>query len=487
MQKVIVESSKSLADYHLEPSLTSVIIDLEELIRERARLLEGKTIWMINSTSQGGGVAEMLPSQMNVLRSCGVSVEWLVIETKEAEFFNFTKKIHNAIHGKGNSGDFNDGQKAVYDDVNRKNAEESLKFIKDGDIVVIHDPQPAGMASIIKENRDVKLLWRCHIGLELRNEATESAWNFLREYLIPFDHFVFSVDEYVPSYIDRSKVSIIPPAIDPLSYKNRDLGIHKAVGILHQAGVVDHVKEMVYPFYNGKVLRIQPDGSAGNAIMPYDLEILYRPVITQVSRWDHLKGFIPLIQAFVKLKIHASSLKKDDYAAKWINTSRLILAGPDLGSVSDDPEGLEVLNTIIREYIELPEEIQRDIAILLLPMNSAKENALIVNSLQRSSNIIVQNSIQEGFGLTATEAMWKSIPIVVSSATGLMQQVTDGVEGRVNPDASDPEKLKDILFEIIQNPDLRDEMGRNGKHRVVRQFNVLQQLILWVNCWTDLH
>ena len=179
-------------------------------------------------------------------------------------------------------------------------------------------------------------------------------------------------------------------------------------------------------------------------------------------------------------------MEEDTYLRRWIHTSRLVLGGPDLNAVHDDPEGLEVLNSIIDVFKGFPEHIRSEIAILLLPMESLHENMLMVNALQSVSNVVVQNSLQEGFGLTATEAMWKQVPMLISNATGLRQQVTDGMEGRMNPEPENPEVLMQILFEMISQPDERKEMGRRGKLRVVSQFNVISQLIMWGECWESL-
>lgn len=481
MQQIDIESGHGLNDYRIDPSLTSAIDDLEKLISLRIDVLRDKTIWVINSTAKGGGVAEMLPSQISILRSAGIKIEWLVMLANEPQFFVYTKQIHNAIHGTGKDEYFNGDNKKLYEQINKENALNALDYIKDGDVVIIHDPQPAAMGMLLKEKRDITLIWRCHIGLELRNKATDNAWEFLSNYLESYDHYVFSVAEYIPSQIDPDKTSIIPPAIDSRSYKNRMLPIQKTIGVLHQSGIVDHVEEMVYPFYPEMVKRVQPDGSIGLATEPNDLELLFRPVITQISRWDYLKGFVPLMGAFIKLKKKGLEMDPKSYMAKWIDKSRLIMAGPDLDAIQDDPEGMEVMNTIIKNYQETPDQFKEDIGILYLPMNSSKENALIVNALQRTSNLVVQNSIQEGFGLTATEAMWKSIPVVVSGATGLMQQVEDGVEGKVNPEAENEDMLMEVFLQIISDPDRREMMGRNGKNRVVKQFHVLRNLEKWID------
>ncbi len=141
MQKINVKPGAKIEDYKAYGSLYSSVLDFLEQAKEPIASLKGRTIWMINSTALGGGVAEMLPSQMRILRELGVSIEWLVIEAREKAFFDITKRIHNAIHGSGNS-IFTEEDRQVYEAVNRNNLPKALELINDGDIVVVHDPQP---------------------------------------------------------------------------------------------------------------------------------------------------------------------------------------------------------------------------------------------------------------------------------------------------------------------------------------------------------
>ncbi len=124
--------------------------------------------------------------------------------------------------------------------------------------------------------------------------------------------------------------------------------------------------------------------------------------------------------------------------------------------------------------------MQNDIAILLLPLDNPKENALIVNALQRTSSIIVQNSIQEGFGLTATEAMWKRKPVLVSGAAGLKFQVVHNKTGQINEDPTDIDKLAKTMEYMLNHPKQRDRWGFNGQLRVIQNFTLFSQLIAWL-------
>ncbi len=479
MQKINVKPGAKIEDYKAYGSLYSSVLDFLEQAKEPIASLKGKTIWMINSTALGGGVAEMLPSQMRILRELGVSIEWLVIEAREKAFFDITKRIHNAIHGSGN-GIFTVEDRQVYEAVNRNNLPKALELINDGDIVVVHDPQPMPLASMIKKERRVSIIWRCHIGLEEDTEITDAVWEFLSPYTNDYDHFVFSLPAYVPKPL-KKRTSIIPPAIDPLSHKNRELQLHKCIGILYQSGVLDDHKAILYDRYKYLVRKVMPDGSFDLLRADENLDLIYRPIVMEISRWDRLKGFKELMEAFIKMKLdNRKNGDPDSLEYKRIEMTLLVMGGPDPDFVSDDPEGQEVLNELTEAYKKVDRNLQKDIAILLLPLDNPKENALIVNALQRTSSIIVQNSIQEGFGLTATEAMWKRKPVLVSGAAGLKFQVVHNKTGQINEDPTDIEQLSKTLTYMLNHTKDRDKWGFNGQLRVIQNFTLFSQLIGWL-------
>ena len=485
MQKIEIKKGASLEDYKAYSSLSGLIDEFTATVAPYVEGLRGCTIWMVNSTATGGGVAEMLPSQMRIARALGIRIEWLVIEANDHHFFDLTKRIHNAIHGAGDA-PFTDEDLHTFEKVNAQNLKKALEFIKDGDLVVIHDPQPIPLGRLIRQERDVKLVWRCHIGLEEHTDMTRSVWKFLMQYMDYYDHFVFSLPSYVPPEI-KSKTTIIPPAIDPLSHKNRTLWMAKCVGILQQSGITNHHDPLLYPYYENLVRRVMPDGSFDNVNKISDLDIIYRPVVLQISRWDRLKGFKELMEAFILMK-KQNEAKSDKSAItyKRIKYTRLVFGGPDPKYVSDDPEGMEVLNELISQYKNVSEALQDDIAILLLPLENPKENALIVNALQRSSSFVVQNSIQEGFGLTATEAMWKQRPVVVSGAAGLRFQVQHKVNGLINQDPGDIRQLANTLEHMLNNPKERDKWGFNARNRVIDKFTLFSQLNSWLKLLSEL-
>jgi trehalose synthase len=210
--------------------------------------------------------------------------------------------------------------------------------------------------------------------------------------------------------------------------------------------------------------------------------LLSRPIVTQVSRWDRLKGFLPLLRAFASLKqsTYTTAGSTDPLQRRRLDIVRLVLAGPDPAGVSDDPEATDVLDELRAAYAALHPAVQDDIALLVLPTRSVEENALMVNALQRASTIVVQNSLREGFGLTIAEAMWKRIPVLSNSrACGPRQQVRDGVDGRLILDPEDEAQLQRAIDEMLATPDGMRRMGRAAQRRVHDGFLVLGQLRSW--------
>jgi trehalose synthase len=479
-----VESHLPLGDYAAFSQLVAGVTALRTEAERRVSQLRGRTIWMLNSTGSGGGVAELLPTQITLLRELGLDVKWAVIEGP-LEFFGFTKRIHNMIHGTAGAPP-NSAEHALYESVSLENARALAPLVKPADILVVHDPQPLLTGKLLKDEIGLQTIWRCHIGLEEESIHARAAWEFLRPYIGDYDHTVFSLGEYAPDFV-RGRVSVIHPSIDPLTHKNRDLSLHKLVGILSDSCLtVPHWPLLERPF-EATARRLQPDGTFGVAIEPDDIGLLARPIITQVSRWDRLKGFVPLLDAFALLKRTVQQRSpRTERDRRRIDLARLVLAGPDPESIQDDPEGTEVVADLKRRYKALDNGVHPDIAILALPMKSRKQNALMVNALQRSSDIVVQNSLREGFGLTVAEAMWKRTPILGSArASGVRLQVRDGVEGRLVSDPEDLEALANLLHDMLASPVQLEEWGRNAQRRVHDDFLIFTELAKWLQLWTE--
>jgi trehalose synthase len=463
-QRVEVAAARPLQAYRERVRLAAAVRDLEREAARRRPMLDGRTIWMLSATASGGGVAEMLRPIVALLRELGVRLEWLVMQPRQAGFFPLTKRLHNLVHGIGDPR-LGPDDRALYDKVSDEGAAELATLMGRRDVVIVHDPQPLGIGARIKRLLGSTAIWRCHIGLDVETPQTRAAWEFLRPDAMSYDYSIFTVPEYVPLFLVTRSASI-PPGIDPLSAKNCDLLPHHLVEVLWRAGLVDTDEPMVPPRFEALATRAGGGGDPG---------LLFRPTVTQISRWDRLKGWRPLLEAFVRLKQESRDRR--------VELARLVLAGPDPRGVADDPEALDVLAEMTARVGELPDGMRQDVALLVLPLRSRVENALMVNALQRTATVVVQNSLREGFGLTVTEAMYKGTPVLGTRACGIRHQIDDGIDGRLAGDAEDREQLARILGEMLTS-DL-GAMGRAAERKAQQRFLVFEQLISWMRLLDD--
>ncbi|HZO15141.1 MAG TPA: glycosyltransferase [Polyangiaceae bacterium] len=480
LEAVEVEPGRTLDDYASYAHLAFAVQDLRAEASTLVPAMAKRRVWMVSSTSRGGGVAEMLPRKVALLRELGLSVEWIVITPEEPEFFALTKKIHNLIHGSGVAL-LTAGEHALYESVSQRIADALAPRLGEDDVVVVHDPQPAGMGAILERRMpSLVTVWRCHIGHEVTTPETEVAWQLLEPYVTTYDHAVFSATQYIPPFL-AGKSSVITPAIDPLTPKNRPLSAHHLAGILCNSALMrEHGPVLRAPFAQ-PAQRLRRDGVFVRADDEEEIGILFRPIVTQISRWDRLKGWAPLLDGFALLKRHRHRIRGlDALGRRRLELVRLVLAGPDPASIQDDPEATEVLDELTNRYLALEPELQADVAIISLPMASSYENALMVNALQHCATIVVQNSLREGFGLTVTEAMYKRNAVLGSNAFGLRQQIRDQLDGRLHPAPEDPRVIAEVLIEMLGDARARDRWARSAQRRVHEEFLIFGQLRKWL-------
>lgn len=438
-------------------------------------LLGKRAIWNVNSTAAGGGVAEMLQSLLAYSRGLEIDTRWVVI-TGTPEFYQLTKRLHHALHGgRGDGSPLGEAQRPIYEQVQRDNVEELSTRVHPGDIVIIHDPQPAGMAEAL-ERRGAIVVWRCHIGEDTPSEESERAWRFLEPYLKDVPQLVFSRQAYVPSWCDPERVAIVHPSIDAFSPKNQDLDEHFIRATLVHAGLVGG------PAPNDRGHRfVRTDGTPGRVERvaevvrtgeptPWDT-----PIVLQVSRWDPLKDMKGVMLGFVRMVERSPELVAD-----------LMLAGPDVRSVADDPEAPAVFDDVVAHWERLPEAIKKRIHLVLLPMEDIEENAAMVNALQRHAAIVVQKSLREGFGLTVTEAMWKGRPMIASRVGGIQDQVEDGVQGVLLDDPEDLDELAAAMRTLLEDPTQRAKMGNAARQRATEEFLGASHLLKYADIFEKL-
>jgi trehalose synthase len=417
------------------------------------RQLGDRTVWNVSSTAVGG-VAEMLQVLLGYVEDAGITSRWMVI-TGDAEFFVITKRLHNQIHGQVAGGPLTADEVGHYERMLAANAAELLEGIRPGDLVLLHDPQTAGLAESLTE-AGAHVAWRCHIGLDWENEATAAAWNMLRPYLTHPRGFVFSRREYVPGWIPDDRVAIIPPSIDPFSPKNQYLDEYTVRGILAKIGVLDGATPAEPVTYLGR------DGSPGSVMRAAEVTADSLPgpddpLVVQVSRWDNLKDMSGVMRGFAEYVAPSSA-------------GFLLLVGPAVAGVSDDPEGAAVFADCLLRWRELPPAIRSKVMLVTLPLDDPDENGAMVNALQRQASVIAQKSLAEGFGLTVAEGMWKGRPVVGSAVGGIIDQIPDGA-GVLLPDPRDLGSFGTAVRGLLEDPAAATRMGA-AAHAYISQHYV---------------
>src|SRR5581483_3899294 len=328
------------------------------------------------------------------------------------------------------------------------------------DIVFLHDPQTAGLVKPVLQT-GATVVWRCHVGLDLPNDLARRAWDFLRGYVEAADAYVFSRTEFVWEGLDTDKVWIVAPSIDAFSPKNQELDPEAVAAILGVAGLRKDGDATQARFLREDGTPARVDRAAElfqDELIPDDA-----PLITQVSRWDRLKDPMGVVRCFAE--------NLDDAEA------HLLLAGPSVAAVTDDPEGAEVLAEVDAFRRELDADVRRRVHFATLPMDDVQENAAIVNAIQRRSNVVVQKSIAEGFGLTVSEAMWKSRPVVGTKRGGIQDQIVDGETGVLLDDPLDLEAMGAALGQLLSDPGYAQELGAAARRRVEDHFLGTRSLI----------
>ncbi len=437
-------------------------------------LFEGRVIWNVNSTPKGGGVAEMLRSLLAYVRGAGVDARWIVVSGDDP-FFALTKRIHNHLHGSpGDGGDLGAAERAVYEDTLAGNGEELAQRVERGDIVVLHDPQTAGLVPIAKD-AGAHVVWRCHVGVDAPNDRVRGAWDFLQKDVAQADLLIFSRAQFIWDGLERARVAIIPPSIDAFSAKNQDIDARNITGILVRAGIladgdVDPEKRVF----------LREDGTPGRvdrSIEAFDDQPDPVPpgakIVTQVSRWDRLKDPAGVMKGFT------------DHVAP-ATTAHLVVAGPSVAAVADDPEGLSVLQECHAAWKSLPADLKERVHLVCLPMEDGEENAAIVNALQRRADVVVQKSIAEGFGLTVAEAMWKARPVVASRTGGIQDQIEHGVSGHLLDDPANLKAYGAAVVSLLQDEDRAAAMGAAAKDRIRTGFLATRHLGQYIDLFGPL-
>jgi trehalose synthase len=385
-----------------------------ETVKELGEQLKGKSVTQVNSTAFGGGVAEILHSLVPLMRDAGLDVHWEVIKG-DFEFFNITKKIHNALQGANIQ--LSKEEEHKYLEYNKMNSEIA---ILDTDIIQVHDAQPAALIQF-SPNKNNCWIWRCHVDLSTPNLRI---WEFLEPYIARYNAAIFTARQYVVPSLTVPTLTIRPPSINPLSEKNRKLTDSEILDVLNR-------------------FDIKPD----------------EPIITQVGRFDPWKDPSGAIDVYRIVK-------------KQFPTAQLLLIA---GMAADDPEGWLYLEKSARHAGE-----DSDV-YLLTDLKGVNEHE--VNAFQAASQVVLQMSTREGFGLTVAEALWKGVPVVGRRVGGIPLQIIDGENGYL---VDTVEQAAEKTMCLLKNQDMAKQMGVKGKEHVRENFLIISQLRDYLKLYYDL-
>ena len=382
-------------------------IDRLQSISQR---LKGLNILERNSTAQGGGVAEMLYSSVPFLNMLGIEVEWKIINGHKS-YYECTKKLHNLLQGM--KGSFTSEMKQIYVSQLQECASNNI-IDYSPDVVVVNDPQPMLLCQYLKKDRE-SWFWRCHIDIEPAIRSKNGLLSLINAWIVDYSAAIFSAARYVfPSW--PVPKFIIPPFIDPLSDKNRELTKEEICKVLTK-------------------YKIDPDV----------------PLIVQVGRFDPWKGLDRTIAAYRQVRKERKC--------------QLVIAG---GAATDDPESEKILEDI---YAKTRED--EDIHVLNLSLANRLENYVEVNALQRAASVIMQPSTREGFGLVITEALWKAKPVIASNVGGIPFQIKTGKTGYFY---QNPKRTAERIIYLLDNPQAAERIGKRGKKYVHEHFLIVDRV-----------
>jgi trehalose synthase len=285
-----------------------------------------------------------------------------------------------------------------------RNRESAGLLEEDYDVTIVHDPQPTAIPHFAGARRGV-WIWRCHID---SSEPHPEVWAFLRPFVEEYDAAVFTMAQFCPPDLRMRRVAVIPPAIDPLSTKNMDL----------------------------------PEEICRRALADSGLD-LNRPILLQVSRFDPWKDPLGVIRVYRLVKAVNPAVQLALVASM----------------AADDPEGWALLDSVNEEAVKDPD--------LFVFTNLTGVGNMEVNAFQRGTDLVMQKSLKEGFGLVVSEAFWKGKAVVAGKAGGIPMQFPDGYQEYL---VESVEECAERVLELLDRPGLRAAFGRAGQERVRREF-----------------
>ncbi|WP_194949402.1 glycosyltransferase [Actinomyces trachealis] len=431
---------------------------LREGVHAAHGLLDARTIWVVTpSAAASSGVAETVAPLVGYARGLGLTTHWLTLDAP-AEFREIAERLHANIHGQdGDGGKLADKQRDIYEHVLASNADNVIEDVREGDVVILEDPPTAGLARAFKQ-AGAKVVWRCHLGTDSPGEAAQIAWAFLDRYLEDVDLVIVSRPNYLPAFVAPDDAAFIAPSINPESPKNRVLDLDESWTVARLAGLFEGKP----PFDAVPLLREDGRMDAFRGLDDKELVVVGGKVpegartITQVQRWDRLKGGLELVEAFAAQTEQLPS------------NAHLLLVGPT-PNPDKEPAAKAVMDQIIERVSTLPPHAASRIHVMGVPARDREVNATVVNAVQRVSDVVTQRSLVEAFGLTVAEAMWKKLPVVASAVGGIQDQIADGVTG-VLVDPNDAAEWGSAVADVLSLPERASELGLAAHEAVRREF-----------------
>jgi trehalose synthase len=445
--------------------------ELADALSAATAALDGRIVWQVNSTCDGGGVAELLFGFLRRHNELGIPTRWLVADAAP-EFFAITKRLYFKLYGTDeDTAPLTAGERDLYTQTTRAHALAALRFVSPDDIVVLHDPSTAGMARTLTA-AGVRVIWQCHLGCVEPNPWTSQVWEFLGNDLFAPDGYVFSHPRYVHDALDQDRVRVILPAIDPASPKNRLLSPAQTAALLSGIGLSTGPggpDDLTYTEFERTADWLSELATVEQrSPLPPD-----RPVVLQVSRWDALKDMAGVLSAFTEVVAPGSD-------------AHLVLAGPDPTAIADDPGGVAVFDSVRSATAKLPDELRDRIHLVCTRSNDLEGTAFLINALQRRADIITQKSIKEGFGLTISEGMLKAKPVVAPDVGAISEQVIDGRTGLLVADARDLQAFGLAVRRLLDEPALREQLAAGAVEHCTRRFLIDRQLAEYARFYADL-
>lgn len=400
MYGTLALTPKALDDYR--PVVGEEVI---EELRRQAAPLRGLRVLNLSVTAFGTGVAELLHSAVPLLSDLGLDCSWQVVRPTE-ESFVANKALYRVLAGLSSDWSAELGEVWL-----RHSAMNADLLTEHFDVIVVHDPQPAAIRSFVRDSARTRWVMHCHLDL---SAARQEAWHLLRHHMEPYDAIVFESEGFLPEDVPRERVTIIPPAIDPLGPRNMEL--------------------------SGEAMR--------PILCRYGLDPA-RPLICQMAPCDPGSDLLGAIDVHDLVRPRVPGLQLV-----------LIAANPP-----EDPSSITYFDQTVRKSAAYP-----DVHIV---RGVSEVGNVEVNALQRIAQVVLQKGLRRGFGIWISDAQWKERAVVVARTGGLTQQVVDGETGFL---AESTEEFADRVEQLLTDRALARRLGRAGHEHVAQHFLITRLL-----------